>query len=70
MLDRDDAGFATGGMTASLSEIEAIAQNALGPFYTAIHQFVEFAGWSPAPVEEFGESLSAVFPDIFGSGHA
>ena len=67
-LEADDEGTATGGAGTSIQDAEAIAQNALGPFYTATRRLVTFAGWDPPDLQAFEDSLSAVFPAMFGSG--
>ena len=67
-LEADDEGTATGGAGTSIQDAEAIAQNALGPFYAATRRFATFAGWDPPDLQAFEDSLSAVFPAMFGSG--
>jgi len=64
----DDEGTATGGAGTSIQDAEAIAQNALGPYYTAIRRLSAYAGWDPPNLQTFEDSLSAVFPGMFGSG--
>ena len=63
----DDSGAATDVATTSIQDMEAIAQNALGPYYTAMRRFATFAGWDPPELQTFEESLSAVFPEMFES---
>ena len=67
-LEADDEGTATGGAGTSIQDVEAIAQNALGPFYAATRRFATFAGWDPPDLQAFEDSLSAVLPKMFGSG--
>jgi hypothetical protein len=66
-LTADDEGTATGGAGASIRDAATVAQNALGPFYTATRRLATFAGWDPPGLEAFEDSLSAVFPGIFES---
>ena len=66
-LAADDEGTATGGIGTSIEDVEAIAQNALGPFYAATRRFVAFAGWDPRGLQAFEDNLLAVFPGMFGS---
>lgn len=67
-LEADDEGTATGGAGTSIQDVDAIAQNALGPYYTATRRFITYAGWDPPDLQAFEDSLSAVFPGMFGSG--
>ena len=67
-LEADDEGTPTGGAGTSIPDLEAIAQNALGPYYTATSRLATYAGWDPPDLQAFEDSLSAVLPGIFGSG--
>ena len=67
-LEADDEGTPTGGAGTSIQDLEAIAQNALGPYYTATSRLATYAGWDPPDLQAFEDSLSAVFPGMFGSG--
>ena len=60
-LEADGAG-------TSIQDAEAIAQNALGPYYTATSRLATYAGWDPPDLQAFEDSLSAVFPAMFPSG--